>query len=227
VALDEDAERRTANVIVPDTFLSLAIGREGQNARLAAKLTGWRIDIRSESEAGDLLELIREDEARRRRQPVELEAVPEPPAPEEPDAAEVEVLVAEVDLPEIPEVELPLPEVLVPADDAAVDVTEDEGARKGRKKDWETEGVAPDEEEDEADDEGHPRRPSRQLVRDPSTGKLVAEKRRKRSRRRPDWLEQAVEWTGDEVAMDDFDLFGDPEDFGFEDEDDDEEDEEE
>jgi transcription termination/antitermination protein NusA len=37
-------------VIVPDDQLSLAIGREGQNARLAARLTGWRIDIRSETE---------------------------------------------------------------------------------------------------------------------------------------------------------------------------------
>jgi N utilization substance protein A len=41
----------TAEVIVPDNQLSLAIGKEGQNARLAAKLTGWRIDIRSESQA--------------------------------------------------------------------------------------------------------------------------------------------------------------------------------
>lgn len=43
-------EGRTALVIVPDNQLSLAIGKEGQNARLAAKLTGWRIDIKSESQ---------------------------------------------------------------------------------------------------------------------------------------------------------------------------------
>ena len=43
-------EEETAEVIVPDSMLSLAIGKEGQNARLAAKLTGWRIDIRSESQ---------------------------------------------------------------------------------------------------------------------------------------------------------------------------------
>jgi len=41
----------TAEVIVPDHQLSLAIGREGQNARLAARLSGWRVDIRSETEA--------------------------------------------------------------------------------------------------------------------------------------------------------------------------------
>ena len=47
VLIDEDAH--TATVIVPDDQLSLAIGKEGQNARLAAKLTGWRIDIKSSS----------------------------------------------------------------------------------------------------------------------------------------------------------------------------------
>jgi len=43
-------EEKTAEVIVPDYQLSLAIGKEGQNARLAAKLTGWKIDIKSESQ---------------------------------------------------------------------------------------------------------------------------------------------------------------------------------
>ena len=46
-----DAAARAARVIVPDYQLSLAIGREGQNARLAARLTGWRIDIRPDTEA--------------------------------------------------------------------------------------------------------------------------------------------------------------------------------
>ena len=46
-------ETQTALVIVPDYQLSLAIGREGQNARLAARLTGWRIDIKSESQANE------------------------------------------------------------------------------------------------------------------------------------------------------------------------------
>jgi len=43
-----DEATRTAKVIVPERQLSLAIGKEGQNARLAAKLTGWRIDIKSD-----------------------------------------------------------------------------------------------------------------------------------------------------------------------------------
>ncbi len=51
VILDEKSSIKTAIVVVPDRQLSLAIGKEGQNARLAAKLTGWRIDIKSETEA--------------------------------------------------------------------------------------------------------------------------------------------------------------------------------
>jgi N utilization substance protein A len=46
-----DPQLRAARVIVPDYQLSLAIGKEGQNARLAAKLTGWRIDIRPDTQA--------------------------------------------------------------------------------------------------------------------------------------------------------------------------------
>jgi N utilization substance protein A len=61
VYLDDDPlAGRTATVIVPDDQLSLAIGREGQNARLAAKLTNWRIDIKSLTEAaGDTIRQLR------------------------------------------------------------------------------------------------------------------------------------------------------------------------
>jgi N utilization substance protein A len=48
-----DGENKTATVVVPEDQLSLAIGKEGQNARLAAKLTGWRIDIMSVGEAAE------------------------------------------------------------------------------------------------------------------------------------------------------------------------------
>jgi len=51
VDLEETGESRIARVTVPDHQLSLSIGKEGQNARLAAKLTGWKIDIRSETQA--------------------------------------------------------------------------------------------------------------------------------------------------------------------------------
>ena len=55
VQLEQDPfEGKTANVVVPDDQLSLAIGRAGQNARLSAKLTGWRIDIQGVTEAATL-----------------------------------------------------------------------------------------------------------------------------------------------------------------------------
>lgn len=54
--VDIHEEENTARVVVPDHQLSLAIGREGQNARLAARLTGWKIDIKSESRFRELLE---------------------------------------------------------------------------------------------------------------------------------------------------------------------------
>jgi len=57
---------RAAKVIVPDNQLSLAIGREGQNARLAAKLTGWKIDIKNQRQAEEAMEnLFDEEEAQR------------------------------------------------------------------------------------------------------------------------------------------------------------------
>src|SRR5690625_1085047 len=51
VDVQVDEENKSTVVIVPDNQLSLAIGKKGQNARLAAKLTGWKIDIKSESDA--------------------------------------------------------------------------------------------------------------------------------------------------------------------------------
>ncbi|WP_188648633.1 transcription termination factor NusA [Marinithermofilum abyssi] len=56
VNVDIEEEEKVARVVVPDHQLSLAIGKEGQNARLAAKLTGWKIDIKSESEAAETAE---------------------------------------------------------------------------------------------------------------------------------------------------------------------------
>lgn len=52
VSVDLNEEEKIARVVVPDFQLSLAIGKAGQNARLAAKLTGWKVDIKSESQVG-------------------------------------------------------------------------------------------------------------------------------------------------------------------------------
>ena len=73
-------EDNTASVVVPDRQLSLAIGREGQNARLAAKLTGWRIDIKPESAMQEVLAA-----AASTAEPATVEpAAPPPSAPEAP-----------------------------------------------------------------------------------------------------------------------------------------------
>ena len=68
ISVDIHEEGKTCRVVVPDDQLSLAIGKEGQNARLAAKLTGWKIDIKPESapadeEVEDEDDVILEDEA--------------------------------------------------------------------------------------------------------------------------------------------------------------------
>ncbi len=94
VTLEETLEGRTANVVVPDKQLSLAIGKEGQNARLAAKLTGWRIDIRSESEAAQEEARRAAEKARRAERDKELEAAKALLAEAEAAAQEEEAAVA-------------------------------------------------------------------------------------------------------------------------------------
>lgn len=61
MAVDVREEEKFAQVIVPDDQLSLAIGKSGQNARLAAKLTNWKIDIKSESQFRELLQKMQEE----------------------------------------------------------------------------------------------------------------------------------------------------------------------
>ena len=85
-----DEEHRIANVVVPERMLSLAIGREGQNARLAAKLTGWRIDIRSDV---SVAEAAKVQAALAAEAPAEAEASAEAEAPvevAEPGAAKLD-----------------------------------------------------------------------------------------------------------------------------------------
>ena len=62
MAVDVNEDEKSARVIVPDDQLSLAIGKAGQNARLAARLTGWKIDIKSESQFRQMLEEMQEEE---------------------------------------------------------------------------------------------------------------------------------------------------------------------
>ena len=112
----------SAVVIIPDKQLSLAIGKEGQNVRLAVKLTGWRIDIKSEAS------FIEEEKAKPQPKPVKEEEIIEPVA-EEPVKEPVE------ELEELEEAEAELPEVApveesyeIPAEPVPV-----AGHREGRK----------------------------------------------------------------------------------------------
>jgi N utilization substance protein A len=77
VYLSEVEGNRTATVVVNEDQLSLAIGRDGQNARLAAKLTGWRIDIKSLAEAaGDAIRKLQDDSGLAALLPNALESIP-------------------------------------------------------------------------------------------------------------------------------------------------------
>jgi N utilization substance protein A len=78
LGVDIDEEHRIANVTVPERMLSLAIGREGQNARLAARLTGWRIDIRSDVSAAEARAAESKPAAPAEAEAVQAEAETEP-----------------------------------------------------------------------------------------------------------------------------------------------------
>lgn len=101
-------EEKTCRVIVPDDQLSLAIGKEGQNARLAAKLTGYKIDIKSESNADEL------DEEELTEVPAAEEAVDGMDADENPAVNEPE----ELDADEAPEESEATEETVEPAEEA-------------------------------------------------------------------------------------------------------------
>jgi transcription antitermination factor NusA-like protein len=103
-----DPTSGSAKVIVPDYQLSLAIGKEGQNARLAAKLTGFRIDIKSETQSAE------EDRVKRERKAKEAAASAEETAPAALPETEPAILSQAA---EAPEVEVAAPgDGSVPAD---------------------------------------------------------------------------------------------------------------
>lgn len=88
VSVTVDEAEKTSNVVVPDYQLSLAIGKAGQNARLAAKLTNWKIDIKSESQAAELAGQKQEEPAGEELDGDDLLAdLAMPSAPEAEDAA--------------------------------------------------------------------------------------------------------------------------------------------
>ncbi len=119
-------EESAATVIVPEKQLSLAIGRDGQNARLAAKLTGWRIDIKAAAPADEVKKPVPA------KKPAEARAKPEAEKP----VVAVEKPVVAAEKPEKPEeatitvekVEEKVPEVVARAEEVAAAVPELEAA---------------------------------------------------------------------------------------------------
>ena len=96
LAVDCNAEENFAQVIVPDDQLSLAIGKSGQNARLAHKLTNWKIDIKSESQFREMLQNAQNGEATEEVEDAEVEETEAVETVEEVVEAPVEEVVEEV-----------------------------------------------------------------------------------------------------------------------------------
>ncbi|RME48053.1 MAG: transcription termination/antitermination protein NusA [Chloroflexi bacterium] len=240
VRLVEAPEGRTAEVVVPDRQLSLAIGKEGQNARLAAKLTGWRIDIKSESEAAE--EAIRriQEEARRAERLKELEAaralLAEAEAAEAGGVTEAVAADSEAEaLEEVTEPAVPTPAEAVVEEaeaggeaepSAPVTPTGDEAApgdepappkKKPTLVDWQVLV----QEEQQFDESGEPlpkkgkkKRKHRRLEYDEHLGEVVARKRRKPGREQERWqrdIERWRDWEDEEDWEEELDDFTDEE----------------
>ena len=217
VKLKDTPEGRTAEVVVPDNQLSLAIGKEGQNARLAAKLTGWRIDIKSESEAAE--EALRRAEERARKA-AELKALEEARAllaeaeargAEEAviDKLEEEIQAREQELGIAAGAEIEEEKAL--AVEPEVEVAADEESEK--KPPVIPEEIIAEWLEEEEDEEieldrkrrkkKKKKRKQRRLVYDEDMGEIIAQKRRKPGRRGERWEYEIERWKRGE--LDEFD----------------------
>jgi N utilization substance protein A len=191
-------------VVVQDKQLSLAIGKEGQNARLAAKLTGWRIDIKSESQSAE--EAAKREAAEAALRPEIVE--PEPITPveaqaemqgemaevtpgmvEEAAAAEAETAIVPSTLVEVtePEAGVPAAQVAEPLAEAAApaepEVEKSFEEALAEFEATEGEGVLDERERKRKED----RAKRRTLVFDEKLGKVVA---KHKSKRAIDWLEE-------------------------------------
>ena len=157
-----DEASKTATVVVPDNQLSLAIGKEGQNARLAAKLTNWRIDIKSLSESAEEAERRAKEEvevkareaelAAKRKAALALLAEAERALAEEARAAEAAAAEAALIVEAVAQPEVAAPVGAVPAVEAAEAVPEPAAAEE--LKPAPTEAAAPGEAPQEAPAEG-------------------------------------------------------------------------
>lgn len=207
---EDDSGDKVATVVVQDKQLSLAIGKEGQNARLAAKLTGWRIDIKSEAQ-------VHEDVMRRQMEQEALVAaqqiVTEAEAGIEPEAeilAPVEIVEIEptVQIPIVQQVEAPVavapvaPVVVTPEPEPEPE--EELSFAEALEQFEQRQGVQEDNEPNPEDDERtrklkEDRRKRQTLVFDPKAGKVVAQKKHKGGKQ--DWLDELSE--DEDVVLED------------------------
>ena len=127
-----DEEHRIANVVVPERMLSLAIGREGQNARLAAKLTGWRIDIRSDVSVAELAQAERAEAVE--AMAIAISAEPEAEAETEQLEAETALLEPEAPVAEVATVDAAVSVEPVAAPEAEAVLVAKPSRRKSAKK---------------------------------------------------------------------------------------------
>jgi N utilization substance protein A len=222
--LSDQSNDKTATVVVPDDQLSLAIGKEGQNARLAAKLTGWRIDIKSAREVsaeelkpqrraaavpGERDILAMAEAILLGKEPVKDVEPPEP----EVEPVEVEVAEAQDVEPEPGPVVAPEPEPSVPEVAEAV-LSDREPEKEPEKAQVEPKAVEPalepepepvppqpkyqyveDEELEVAQKPSKKaRRKQKQLVLDEETGELVVKRRHKRDDRSDEYNWEDIDY---------------------------------
>lgn len=213
---DDDGDK-VATVVVADKQLSLAIGKEGQNARLAAKLTGWRIDIKSEAQIQeDVMRRQMEHDAVATAQQIitEAEMGIEAPTAEMPTETEaiaatpIETVIEPVaQLPVAPPIEVPVvvePIAVAPVAPTALVTPKTETERDAEEelsfaealKRFEQRQAEEDNEDRPEDDERtrklkEDRRKRQTLVFDPKAGKVVAQKKHKGGKQ--DWLDALTE----------------------------------
>jgi N utilization substance protein A len=141
LSVEIDEEHRIANVTVPERMLSLAIGREGQNARLAARLTGWRIDIRSDVSVAEAKAAA---QAEARAAEAGTNTTPDPTAAQADGSAGPAEAVAAVKPKRVrakPAVDAPTPIESAAADTVALDVTADDAQPTAAASDGATDGT--------------------------------------------------------------------------------------
>jgi N utilization substance protein A len=211
VSLSEDENGdKVATVIVADKQLSLAIGKEGQNARLAAKLTGWRIDIKSEAQVHeDMMRRQMEQEALLAAQQIitegETAVEGELPSPVLPEAQGAELTAPLVEVPPAPQVTAPITAPPIPSTAPAAPAAEPEPEPEPeeeltfaqaleqfeQRQAEEEDNVVRPEDDERTRKLKEDRRKRQTLVFDPKAGKVVAQKKHKGGKQ--DWLDELGE----------------------------------